>query len=411
MRQDHCFEVYGIELEYMVVSRDTLQATPVVDRIFMHLNNRPEGEFVNGKISWSNELVAHVIELKTTKPVALPSEVLPEFRKNVEKINSILSENHCCLLPTACHPFMDPLTETRIWPHDAHEIYELYNRIFDCRGHGWSNVQSTHLNLPFQDDDEFDRLHTAIRLLLPIIPALCASSPILEGKQSGWMDSRMFHYQYNQQTIPVIGGKVIPEYIRNQEEYRSRIFTPINTALKPYDTDHILEDHFVNSRGAIARFDRGSIEIRVMDIQECPEADVAILELVIEVLKSLVFEEWSDYPCQASWQEDDLYAIFQKAIHRAEMGQIDLTNFGKVFGIGDDSNVSLKDLWTRLYDKVKFRLGERSQIAIELILEQGSLATRIIKNLNGSCTYDQIHATYQKLADCLESGKMFVPGN
>jgi hypothetical protein len=31
-----------------------------------------------------------------------------------------------------------------------------------------------------------------------------------------------------------------------------------------------MDHHFANSRGAIARFDRGAIEIRVIDIQECP---------------------------------------------------------------------------------------------------------------------------------------------
>ena len=32
----------------------------------------------------------------------------------------------------------------------------------------------------------------------------------------------------------------------------------------------------MNSRGAIARFDRNAIEIRVIDVQECPKADLAI---------------------------------------------------------------------------------------------------------------------------------------
>ena len=76
---------------------------------------------------------------------------------------------------------MNPLTETVIWPHDNNEIYSLYDKIFDCRGHGWSNLQSVHINLPFKDELEFRKLHSAIRLLLPIIPALSASSPFADG--------------------------------------------------------------------------------------------------------------------------------------------------------------------------------------------------------------------------------------
>ena len=48
---------------------------------------------------------------------------------------------------------------------------------------------------------------------------------------------------------------------------------------------------WVNSRGATARFDRGTIEIRLLDIQECPAADLAIITLIIQVLKWLVSEE------------------------------------------------------------------------------------------------------------------------
>ena len=88
-------------------------------------------------------------------------------------------------MPTAAHPFMDPMKETKIWPHENNEVYAIYNKIFDCRGHGWSNLQSTHLNLPFYDDEEFAKLHAAVRLVLPILPALCASSPILDGKLTG----------------------------------------------------------------------------------------------------------------------------------------------------------------------------------------------------------------------------------
>ena len=78
---------------------------------------------------------------------------------------------------------MNPLTDTELWKHSYSEVYELYNRIFNCKGHGWSNVQSTHINLPFFDDKEFEKLHAAIRIILPLIPGLCASSPILRRKK------------------------------------------------------------------------------------------------------------------------------------------------------------------------------------------------------------------------------------
>ena len=88
-------------------------------------------------------------------------------------------------MPTGMHPWMDPAREFELWPHGDREIYAAFDRIFDCRGHGWANLQSMHLNLPFADDDEFGRLHAAIRALLPLLPALAASSPFADGHARG----------------------------------------------------------------------------------------------------------------------------------------------------------------------------------------------------------------------------------
>lgn len=407
MKKFHLFDVFGVELEYMITHRHLLQIAPVADQIFIRQNDSPEGEYANGKISWSNELVSHVVELKTTSPEPVLAGLESEFQKNVQQINRILNQEGCLLLPSACHPMMDPFTETRIWPHDQHEIYELYNRIFDCRGHGWSNVQSTHLNLPFFDDTEFDRLHTVIRLILPALPALCASSPILNGKYTGYKDSRMHFYQFNQREIPIITGKVIPEYVRSQEEYQIRIFDPINTALSPFDEQHILDHHFVNSRGAIARFDRGAIEIRVMDIQECPKADLGIISLVVEVLKSLVYEEWSDYDVQAQWHENDLYCILSESIQNAEQGRIPYGQYGQYFGMENPKPVTFHDLWEGLFQKVGDRLSYQNQVVLEHILEKGSLSARIAQSLGNDFTNDRIIGVYQTLADCLEEGQLF----
>ena len=109
-------------------------------------------------------------------------------------------------MPTAMHPWMDPHAEARLWPHEYNAVYAAFNRIFDCRGHGWSNLQSTHINLPFRGDEEFGRLHAAIRLVLPIIPGVAASSPAADGRLSGLLDSRLDAYRSNARRIPSISS-------------------------------------------------------------------------------------------------------------------------------------------------------------------------------------------------------------
>ena len=225
-------------------------------------------------------------------------------------------------MPTAAHPFMDPMKETKIWPHENNEVYAIYNKIFDCRGHGWSNLQSTHLNLPFYDDEEFAKLHAAVRLVLPILPALCASSPILDGKLTGTLDTRLKFYKTNQSKIPSITGKVIPEAVFSKRNYLNTIYEKIKADIAPYDPNEELNAIWVNSRGAIPRFDRGSIEIRFMDIQECPAADLAAVTLVIETIKALSADFFISLESQMKWKTESLAQILDQTISPCGTGCI-----------------------------------------------------------------------------------------
>jgi gamma-glutamyl:cysteine ligase YbdK (ATP-grasp superfamily) len=194
----HLFQAFGIELEYMLVDKDTLAIKPITDELLKHELGDYGSDYENGIVTWSNELVLHVIELKSTKPEINFNALENAFAENVAKINAILNKWNAMLMPTAAHPLMNPNTETKLWPHDNNEVYAVYDRIFNSKGHGWSNLQSTHLNLPFYDDEEFARLHAAVRIVLPLLPALCASSPILDGKATGKLDTRLEYYKSNQ---------------------------------------------------------------------------------------------------------------------------------------------------------------------------------------------------------------------
>lgn len=403
----HLFEVFGIELEYMLVNTGNLKVAPVVDQLIKLKTGEITSDVPNGKIEWSNELVAHVVEIKTNGPTADLETLDDLFAENITEINGLLESLDCTLWPTASHPLMHPGTEMKLWEHSYSQIYALYNRIFDCRGPGWSNVQSMHLNLPFFNDVEFGKLHAAIRILLPIIPALSSSSPIFEGKKTGFKDSRMQVYKTNQKEIPEMTGKVIPEQVFTKTDYYEKIFKPINEAIKHYDTENILDHHFLNSRGAIARFDRNAIEIRVIDLQECPKADVAIAVFIIEVLKLLVSEELISLQDQMSWHEDELFNIFNKVIVDAEETRIENAHFLNIFDLQTPCRVG--NIWKKVYHLVKDEISEKHREPIEIILENGSLSTRILKALDSDLSADNINIVYSKLGTCLSHNTLFIP--
>lgn len=403
----HLFEVYGIELEYMLVQNSDLKVNPIVDTLLTRKNGTLTSDVENGKIEWSNELVAHVVEMKTNGPTNDLDNLDELFAENVKEMNALLAESDTRLLPTASHPFMDPNTETLLWPHHCSKIYALYNRIFDCKGHGWSNVQSMHINLPFFDDAEFEKLHAAVRVLLPLIPGLAASSPVMDAEFTGFKDARMHYYKTNQKEIPHMTGKVIPEQVFNKSDYYKTIFEPITEAIKPFDTEKILDHHFLNSRGAISRFDRNAIEIRVIDIQENPSADIAIAAFIIEVLKLLVSEELVSLVDQKSWHEDELFLIFDEVIKNAETTLITNKKYLAIFDL--DKEVDVKTIWKKLYELVGGKLSAGQQDHIEFILQNGSLATRILKALRNDFEIENIKKVYGRLADCLQENRMFRP--
>lgn len=404
----HLFQGYGVELEYMIVDRDTLAVKPVTDELIRHETGKYESDFENGAVTWSNELVLHVVELKSTRPQLNLLSLESEFEKNIKRINHILETWNAMLMPTGAHPFMNPLTETKLWPHDNNEVYDVYNKIFDCRGHGWSNLQSTHLNLPFYDDEEFAKLHAAVRLVLPILPALCASTPILDGKTTGSFDTRLKYYKTNQSKIPSITGRVIPEAVFSRRHYLNVIYDKIKTDIKPFDADNVLNPIWVNSRGAIARFDRGSIEIRVMDCQECPAADIAILTLVIETIKALVQGKFIDHEVQMKWKTEKLAELFDRCVEHAQRTLIDQTEYLQVFGIKANAKTA-GDLWQHIADKVSGSFPERVKGILDVILTQGTMAERMVNALAGDHSTAQIQSLYRKLCDCVMTNTLFKP--
>ena len=402
------FERFGVELEYMIVSRDDLRVLPICDRLLHAVCGAYESEVELGALSWSNELVLHVIEFKTNGPAATLEGLDREFQQHVQRANAALEPLNAWLMPSAMHPSMKPHAETRLWPHEYNAVYEAFNRVFGCRGHGWANLQSTHLNLPFANDDEFGRLHAAIRLVLPILPALTASSPVVEDELGGVADARLEYYRKNSRRIPSVAGRVIPEAVFTIADYHRQILEPMYRDIAPHDPDGILRHEWLNARGAIARFERSAIEIRVLDIQECPAADLAVLALLVAVLQALVREEWRPYARQRSWQVEPLEEILLDTIRHGEDARIPYSSYLRAFGCELPVPCRVGDLWKHLYEHaLPAPWKEQFGHPLRLILAQGTLSRRIVRALRDDCGRESVAGVYGELCECLAEGRCF----
>jgi carboxylate-amine ligase len=410
-RSLHLFEGLGLEWEYMIVDAHTRSVLPLADEVLRAATGEYQSNSDSGEMGWSNELALHVVELKTKGPVTTLAGVGEGVQRDIARINAQLAPRGGCLMPTGMHPWMDPRRETRLWPHEYRPVYEAFHRIFDCRGHGWSNVQSLHLNLPFNGDDEFARLHAAIRIVLPLLPALAASSPFQEGRSTDWLDSRLQNYRFNCARVPSVTGQVIPEPVFTEGEYRHQILERIYRDIAPHDPAGDLRDEWLNARGAIARFQRNTIEIRLLDIQENPFADLAIAEAVWAIVRGLVQGRWADLPRQKKLSVTGLESILAETIRDAEAATIRDREFLLVFGLDPGRSWRAGEIWSRLLAEAALPGSpgaERRRPALDVILGQGCLARRIRRAAGPAPSRDRLRAIYGELCGCLAAGKMFA---
>ncbi len=239
--------------------------------------------------SFGKEMQLHVMEVKANEPFQSPAAFEETMQKAVVTLNEKLTKNNnASLLGTGMHPLLK-LDETAVWSHYHKKIYQEYSKFFNLKQHGWLNIQSFHLNLPFQKEVDAVNMHNQLANLCSYLPAIAASSPIFEGQEGANVDNRLSFYKINQREIPSITAEVIPEYISSISQYKREVIERYSADLACAGASKtLLHREWVNSRGVIFRFDRSALEVRVMDEQECIKSDVALSCFIRSALRGLL---------------------------------------------------------------------------------------------------------------------------
>ncbi len=242
--------------------------------------------------TFGKEMQLHVMELKANQPFQSPSAFEETMQAGVTTLFDFVKRKYGAnLLGTGMHPLLK-LNETRVWSHRHKKIYQEYGRIFNLQRHGWLNIQSFHLNLPYQKEADAILQHNLLANLCPYLPAVSASSPIFEGALHPDVDNRLAFYKQNQQEVPSVSGDVVPEYVSSLKDYKTHVIGKYSRDLaKAGASSTLLFKEWVNSRGVIFRFDRCALEVRVMDEQECIKADVALSCFIRSCLRGMLDAE------------------------------------------------------------------------------------------------------------------------
>lgn len=400
-RRYRLFEVVGLELEYPLVDAE-LRAVARVEELFRRLAGRPTSEVDLGPVQLSNELAAHVLEIKNGRPLATLTEVERRLAEGLARVHEVLDEMGCGLLPGGMHPFMKP-EEGELWRRSGRRIYETYARVFDIRRHGWMNVQSCHVNLPFGSADELPGLHNVLTCLLPYLPALTAASPIVEGRRGDSLDMRLVHYRSNQHEIPEITGDVVPGYMSTPGAYRREVLGAIYRRLDAIEGTGPIRHEFVNSRGVIPKFARSSLEMRTLDAQECPRMDVAMAAFVrgtAHALHGRLLDRKLQLPDHRLLVDD-----FGHVLAGGRQARVEAPHLGGPASAGEILAVLLGPASRHLTDADHHYLD-----LVEARLRHGSLAERVLEAVQlrtgaGDDDARSIDAVYRELATALRSNE------
>ena len=408
------FHAFGMEVEYMIVSERTLDAAPIAGAALEALAGLPAPERAplevsRGDFGWSNEFACHVLELKNPRVAAGLTRVAGTMDAHVAEMNQLLRARGARLMPGGMHPWMRPKREAVLWRYQSSAVYAAYDRIFNCRTHGWANLQSHSLSLPFAGDAEFARLHAAVRLVLPILPAVAASSPFVEGGAAASLDARIDAYESHTAAVPSLAGMLIPETAVSREQYTRDVLGPIYRDISAFDPECALRHEWVNARGAIPRFDRDAIEIRLLDPQECPAADLAIAALATDAAHHLYRQECAPLYEQQDIDTGTLARILFDCARDGERARITDAGYLRLLGYRGpacDAATLWADLATRM---TRGRSAMRAlwHGPLTHILREGPLARRLLNSAGRAPSRQRLAEVYRALCDCLDGGRQF----
>jgi gamma-glutamyl:cysteine ligase YbdK (ATP-grasp superfamily) len=394
-------QVLGPEHEFSIVD-EKLQPQPIVDKVIKDLHGRISNTVSLGDVSLGKELQAHVTEFKANTPFDSPVVFEETMHKSVLSILDLLGRRYKArLLGLGMHPMLQ-LENAKVWTHRDRSLYQALNRIFSLNQHGWLNIQSFQLNLPFKNEREAVKLYNDVANILPFLPAISASSPIYESKIGDYRDNRLHFYAVNQAAVPSITGDIIPERVHSFEEYKK-------TTIRRYSEDlakvnapkSLLNKEWLNSRGAVIRFCRKAIEIRIMDEQECIKSDVALSCFIRALLRGILQGEGEDFEhVPHAVLVRNLHAVIRQGLDahvRHPKGETARKVCKHLFTIAE-KNASVEE--KKYLETVKCRIAE------------GNLSDLILKEVHRKASRtdlsEAIFSVYSSLADCLEQNRVYT---
>jgi hypothetical protein len=204
-------------------------------------------------------------------------------------------------------------------------------------------------------------------------------------------------------------GPVIPEPVASRAEYRTRILEPIYREIAPLDAAGAMQGEWLNARAAIARFDRNAIEIRVLDTQECPWADLSIAAATVALVRSLYDGDAATREQQEPLDSRRLAAVLQSCVRGAGNALVEDAGYLSRLGFPGASCMA-SELWAHLLETTLYADPDTAapwREPLANIALRGTLAQRILRAVGDDYRREALREVYGRLCRCLERGTLF----
>jgi carboxylate-amine ligase len=261
----------GLEEEFAILDADTLELTPR----FEQLRDAAASDEVLGE-SITGELISSEIEIISGASEDF-HDALARQRERRRRLFALVSAHGLALGATGTHPWADYRSQPIIDTDHYRRVEEGLKYV------AWrNNTFSLHVHVGVQDIDRAVRVCDRLRPVLPLLLAISANSPYLDGRDSGLHSARTQSFT---KTFPRCG---IPDAFGGWAAYRAYIefllrtrsiveFTQVWWSVRPH-------------------FSFGTVEVRICDAQQTAQESDALAGLMTACIAQAARDVDEDVP-------------------------------------------------------------------------------------------------------------------
>ncbi len=155
---------------------------------------------------------------------------------------------------------------------------------------------------------------------------------------------------------------------------------------------------------------RNTIEVRVLDVQECPAMDLGVCAAISAALRAIVEGRLGNLAEIRQWQVGPLHEILLNVITDADKAVIRDQAYREALGYKGAACTAM-DLWRHLIENTLFGTEGWAEFgsAVSVLMNEGCLARRIVDAVGKTAPRPKVDEVYRVLGACLESNTPFVP--